>query len=558
MKLTLKALPITLLRDVLKTNWNGSRRLAFICAMLVWFAAAPLHAQFFQDLYDFNCNTGGCKPVDYGQLTQGSDGNLYGTTYAFDSNGGTIFKVTPSGTYTDLVSFDSTTGVNPSAALTLASDGNFYGTTFGGGSSGDGTLFRFTPPSNLVVLHNFSGSDGVNPTAPPIQAKDGNLYGVAGQTAYRVSLPGGKFRVLTGSAPGEAEYPLYLASDGNMYGVSTGGLGYGTVFSMTTTGEIHPIYEFTGGADGLSPLGLLTEGSDGNLWGTTAVGGGASGAGTIFKVTLCSQPLCATEKPVHAFDLATDGGSPAGSLRLSSSGAFYGTTSEGGANGYGTLFEITYGGVFSKLVDFTGETGAAPGYDPATTLVQHTNGSFYGLTIFGGSNGEGNFYGYTPVNPLISLIVEGPVWLAPGVTVEIFGDHLNEVIGLTFAGVQAQFQPGSDTYLVAQVPMAAVDGLITATLETGQQVESQGAMHILPVITNLDPSSGPVGTQVGIVGGGFAGATKVTFGGVKAINFAVDSPTLIVATVPTGAKTGKVKVATRNGIATSKQTFTIN
>jgi hypothetical protein len=67
-----------------------------------------------------------------------------------------------------------------------------------------------------------------------------------------------------------------------------------------------------------------------------------------------------------------------------------------------------------------------------------------------------------------------------------------------------------------------------------------------------------VGTQVGIVGGGFAGATKVEFGGVAATTFNVNTPGLIQAIVPSGAKTGKVTVVTPNGSAISKQVFTVN
>jgi hypothetical protein len=107
------------------------------------------------------------------------------------------------------------------------------------------------------------------------------------------------------------------------------------------------------------------------------------------------------------------------------------------------------------------------------------------------------------------------------------------------------------------VPSAAVDGLIVATLASGQQIQTQLAVHILPNITNLDPTSGPVGAQVGIVGGGFVGAKKVNFGGVKATSYTVVTPSLIRAIVPTGAKTGKVTVTTLNGTATSKQTFTV-
>jgi len=142
--------------------------------------------------------------------------------------------------------------------------------------------------------------------------------------------------------------------------------------------------------------------------------------------------------------------------------------------------------------------------------------------------------------------------------VQILGSELTQAIEVTFAGVQAQFQPGTDTYLTSQVPEAAVDGPITVTLATGLQLQGQVTIHILPMITNLDPGSGPVGTEVGIVGGGFAGATKVTFGGVNATSFRVVSPNMIQASVPTGAKTGKVKVVTPDGTATSKQKFVVN
>jgi hypothetical protein len=129
--------------------------------------------------------------------------------------------------------------------------------------------------------------------------------------------------------------------------------------------------------------------------------------------------------------------------------------------------------------------------------------------------------------------------------------------------VSAQFRPGSETYLTATVPGKAVDGYVTVTLTnplTGQQqkLQSQQSMHILPIITNLDPSSGLVGTQVHVVGSGFLRATTVTFGGVKATSFTVLTPAMIEATVPAGAKTGKVSVTTPNGTAVSKETFTVD
>jgi uncharacterized repeat protein (TIGR03803 family) len=571
MKLTLKALPLALLCYVLKTGWNGSRRPALACALLMAFAAAPLHAQSFNDLYDFNCATGGCSPVGFGQLTQGTDGNLYGTTTLGGTHGdGTIFKITPSTpvVYTDLWQFDgATTGAGPNAELTLASDGNFYGTTREGGTFGYGTLFRFTPPSTVTVLHHFAnGADGANPLVSPVEAKDGNLYGVTlAETTYRVTLPTGKFVELPNFTPEETTGPLILASDGNLYGASRfGGTGgQGTVFRMTTGGAIKIIYSFPiSDADGDASAGPLVQAADGNLYGTTQYGGANFNTGEVFKMTLSG-----TLTVLHSFDplvacgsqyCNNDGANPQVGLLAASDGNLYGANEDGGADSYGTLFQITTGGLFNKLFDFTFDAGVAIGAYTSTTLMEHTDGCFYGLTSSGGAMGDGDVYSLCPSSPIHILVIEGPVWLAPGVTVEILGNDLNEVSSLTFAGLPAQFQPGSDTYLIAQVPMAAVDGPITATLETGQQIESQGVAHILPVITNLDPSSGPVGTQVGIVGGGFAGATKVTFGGVKATNFTVNSPTLIVATVPAGAKTGKVKVVTPNGTGTSKETFTVN
>src|SRR5438874_1216621 len=168
--------------------------LAIIGALLL---SAGLHAQTYTDLYDFSCHTGGCSPVDLGQLTQGFDGNLYGTTRSGAFGDGTIFMVTPYGAHADLWSFDRVSGAVPYGGLTLASDGNFYGTATLGGTYGYGTVFRFTPPNTLNVLHSFNGSDGANPAIPPTQGADANLYGVSGSgTTYRIALPSGIFQQL--------------------------------------------------------------------------------------------------------------------------------------------------------------------------------------------------------------------------------------------------------------------------------------------------------------------------------------------------------------------------
>ncbi|MGA7449382.1 MAG: IPT/TIG domain-containing protein, partial [Terriglobales bacterium] len=413
-------------------------------------------------------------------------------------------------------------------------------------------------PSTLKVLHSFSaGSDGWSPTAPPIEAKDGNLYGLTFPgTTYCVTLPAGKYTSLGTITPGKpGSDRLLLASDGNLYGNTQNGgnSNVGEVFQMTTTGAITPIYQFSGSPDGASPSGALVEETDGYLYGTTNVGG-VNNTGEVFKMTLSGNMVFEYSFDSDLGGTNTDGAYPTG-VTAGFFGYLYGVNFSGGTDGAGTLFEITESESFTPLFDFTGGPPVAGGA-PYTTLLRHTNGNYYGLTFVGGA-GQGNFYNLTPPNPLLSLIIEGPVFVYPGVAVEFLGNELSQTIEVEFADVPAQFQIGSDTYITVQVPMAAIDGPVTATLATGLQLQTLGSIQILPLITNLDPPSGPVGTQVGIVGGGFAGATAVSFGGVAARNFTVVSPTLIQAIVPTGAETGKVTVTTPNGTATSKQKFRV-
>jgi uncharacterized repeat protein (TIGR03803 family) len=564
----------TRMLDVLRTYWNGSRGFAFACSLLLVFAAAPLHATqlTYQNLYNFNCNNGGCFPYDFGQLIQGSDGYLYGTASTGGrNNDGTIFKVSRDGTtYLDLWYFDGkTTGAFPYAALATASDNNFYGTTSEGGKHGVGTLFRFNPQTNaLTVLHHFTVVEGAPVTAPFQPVYGGSLYGVTGSgTTYSLAPATGAYKKLH-KAPGPMWGPFIYGSDLNLYGTTqTGGSNnLGTVFSMSPTSEaVNVVYNFSGG-DGSAPESSVLQlaGANTDLYGTTDSGGGGSN-GTFFRMTTGGSLVWSTGFDPYGGGVTcnVDGGNPAAALVSAGTGLFYGTASLGGNNCWGTVLEVDSSGVLQELLDF-GECAACNfGEQPDATLLEDTNGSFYGLTVSGGTpNGQtnpmGNLYVLTPPNPIQIITTLCCAYVGPENPIVVIGDGLSQVIQVTFAGVQAQFQPGSDTYLVADVPTDAVDGPIIVTLATGAQIESQQITRIVPMITNLDPSSGPVGTQVGIVGGGFAGATNVTFGGVKATNFTVVTPSMIQAIVPKHAKTGKVKVTTPNGTATSTQTFTVN
>ena len=233
-------------------------KLVLACALLV-FSAVPLRAQFYQDLYNFDCPTG-CGP--YGRLTQGIDGNLYGATSSGGSNNlGTIFSVNPAGTvYQVLWNFDTTTGA-PNGGLTLEStDLNFYGTTSEGGTFGYGTLYRFDPSSQiLTILHEFSSTEGY-PFGPPVEGKDKNLYGVAttgvdSGAAYSLKVATATFKPLPNPLPGYPIPTLFLASDGNLYGATqTGGKNdLGTIFRMTTAGAIKIVHNFSGNPDFYAP-----------------------------------------------------------------------------------------------------------------------------------------------------------------------------------------------------------------------------------------------------------------------------------------------------------------
>jgi uncharacterized repeat protein (TIGR03803 family) len=549
--------------NVLKATWGGARRLAIAGALVIAFMAAPLHAQFtYWDRYDFTCDAGlGCVPYDLAQLAQGMDGNLYGTTYAGGTHAfGTIFTVTPLGAYTDLWEFDGVTGENPMGGLTLASDENFYGTATFGGTFNCGTVFRFTPPSTLTVLHDFNcSSDGQYPAVPPIQGADGNLYGVTNSgTVYSIALANGSFTALSQSPP-TVYAPLFLGSDGNLYGTSAygGDFNSGTVFRVSTPGGAVKVLHSFNGSDGYNPDSPVVQGSDGNLYGTTLSTSTSNPPGLIYKMSLSGKLTV-----VHNFGQFTsqwinpDGAFPQAGLLAASDGNFYGVTGTGGANGFGTVYQLK-SGTFTKLFDFTAGANAFPGLNTNPGLLQHTNGSLFGVTSELGTFAQGNFYALTAVNFSQILKVAGPIFVLPGGPVQILGNSLTQVSNINFGAVAASFRIGSDTQLLATVPFAAVDAAIIAIYVTGLQVQTVSSVHILPLITTIDPLSGPVGTVVTISGGGFNGATKVTFGGVNATSFTVLSPTTIQATVPSGFIKGKVVVKTRNGKSISTQKFVV-
>jgi uncharacterized repeat protein (TIGR03803 family) len=516
-------------------------------------APAPLHSQTYTDLHNFSCATDGCLPLEAGILAQGQDGNLYGTVYAGGtSNSGTVFKFTPAGTITILYNFSGPDGSYPFSGLTLGADGNFYGTAYSGGASGFGTIFKITPAGVLTTLHSFTGSDGMNPYAPPVLGKDGSYYGVTSMVgpAYSISSSG-TFKLLTTPIPGHSFAPLILASDGNFYGTTQDGgtVNDGTVFRMSANGTVTIVYSFDG-AHGRSPYGPVVQSKDGFLYGTTYAGGSFAGAvGVVFKLSTGGAITVLHEFDSHS---TTDGVDPVAGLVAATDGNFYGATdaNQFSSAPYGTLFKITKSGTYSVLYVFDLTHGARQ----FATATQHTDGILYGLPGLGGSAGVGVFYSLAVgIPPFVSLM---PTSGTTGQTIQVLGKGLTGTTSVKFGTGSAKFTIVSDTYLTAVVPASGSTGHVTVTTPSGPLISSQ-TFKVIPVIKTFTPTSGRVGAKVTIAGSGFVGAKKVTFGGVKVTSYKVASGTKITATVPTGAKTGKIGVTTAGGSTNSKTTFTV-
>jgi uncharacterized repeat protein (TIGR03803 family) len=573
------------------------KRLGMLCLFLATTAIAlaqneePLsNSVKFTHLVDFDSSNGN---VPRSSLVQGRDGNLYGTTYYGGYYGaapfaGTVFRVTPTGTLKTLYSFCAQTncldGYGPNG-LVLATDGNFYGTTeFGGvfnnsfycGTQivGCGTVFKITPSGTLTTLYSFCAqtncTDGNNPNgATLVQGTDGNFYGTTvgggtngGGTVFKITPKGAlttlySFCARTNCSDGQQPYAgLVQASDGNFYGTTACFgvycVGNGTVFKMTPGGTLTTLHRFDF-FDGSVPLTPLVQADNGNLYGTTSAGGADSGFGngfgTVFEITLRGALTT-----LHNFD-GTDGTSPT-ALVQATDGNFYGATTSGANNnmacvgGCGTIFKITPGSALTTLYSFDGTDGG----NAHAGLVQATDGTLYGTTAYGGAHYNGTVFSLSVgLGSFVEPVTHsGTV----GNSIEFLGQGFTSSTTVSFNGKAAIRKVVSGTYLTATVPNDATTGFVTVTTSEGT-LKSNKIFRVIPQVTSFSPTSGPVGTCVEITGESLEGATSVTFDGVEA-KFTVDSYTRIMATVPKGAKTGKIDVTTAGGTATTVGAFTVN
>ena len=512
-------------RVTLRTAWG--HRLGILC-LVCCASAMPLRAQSnFTLLYSLCYNNGDCPGSTqgwepYAGLVQGLDGNFYGTTSgggvdSCDGACGTVFKITPAGTYTTLYYFCSLAscadGATPYAGLTLGTDGNFYGTTVNGGAGTVGTVFKITPAGELTTLHSFCSvkncTDGEQPYGGLVQGIDGNFYGTTtygganvgstGGTVFRIT-PTGTLTTLynfcskTGCADGANPHDtLIQATDGNLYGTTYGGGASqveGTVFKINPRGPISTIYSFCSQAncpDGKQTRAGLVQAADGNFYGT-ATSGGADGCGTIFKITPSG-----TITILHTFTEGSDGCYPYDPLIQATDGNFYGTAYGGGETNSGTVFEITSTTTLTTLYQFGAISGGANGAGPTGPLLQGTDGLLYGTTAAGGGAGDGAIFS---VNQGLSAFVKAePNFGRVGATIEILGTGLTTAESVSFNGTPAtSFEIASDSEIVTTVPAAATTGKIEVET-SGGTISSAVNFRVMPYVT-------AVGLTTNFAGGG--------------------------------------------------------
>jgi len=478
--------------------------------------AATANAQSsgtINQMFAFTCTSGsnkdtcpqGARPDI---ILQGSDGNFYGAAQVTDDGvsdpqGGTLFKLTPTGEFTKLFTFtqDSSgflNGNNPASGFVEANDGFLYGTTVNGGKQNDGVLFRISKTgTDFKVLHNFCASancaDGSIPDGL-LLGQDGNLYGTTEDggssvapcpssgcgTIFRFEPTTGAFTVLhrlTALADGLNPFGMIQAANGNLYGISQG---------LNVHGFNEDIFQFTL-ADKFTvqfksvPLDLgisgLTQGANGNLY-------GAFESLSADEINFFEVSAEGTDFVAFAPFTSLVGTTTIPSLFLASDGNLWDTNFSDSTASLGSVFSINpQNGAVLQTFAFDGGNG----HSPLASVIQAADGSFVGTTELGG----------------------------------------------TISGGSNEFADGTVWALDAGLPAPA------------------------PAITLLNSTSGSVGSTVLINGNNFIGTTAASFNGVSA-SFQVLNTQFVSATVPDGATTGPVTVTNAGGKATSTQTFTVN
>ncbi len=373
-------------------------------------------------LYSFSGGSDGGNAAT--GLAVDAHGDLYGTTVVGGAyTCGTVFKLAPQKNppWKESVLHAFTCygdGKNPHGGVTFDTHGNLDGTTVAGGSGGPcssdgcGVVFQQTK-SGENVLHSFTaGADGFGPGGPVAFDKRGDVFGTTPDggvnsegIVYEIYRSGDRWHerivhAFTGGSDGAVgSLGALLYESGSFYGVTeeAGANGAGTVFKLSPASrrgwKLTTIYAFKGVPDAASPYGGLVADAAGDLFGTTYYGG-ANGVGSVFELTPSGHGKY-RERVLYSFLGGSDGSYSTSTLVFGSSNTLYGTTSMGGGScDCGTVFKVdANSGTEQVLHSFgSGTDGSYPYYG----LTPDGSGNFYGSTVAGGNFGQGTIFEIKP------------------------------------------------------------------------------------------------------------------------------------------------------------------
>lgn len=406
-------------------RWKKIATVSFLS--LVLSAGIGALAGTLTTIHDFGTGPDGENP-QAGMIFDQA-GNLYGTAALGGASGdGIVYSLVPEGGDVWSESLvhrfdDAPDGSVPVSALVISSSGSLAGTTLEGGAHDMGAVFEARPPQNPGnpwkerILYSFGAfpGDGFHPNAGLLPAHPG-LYGVTRDggstgrgTVFQLTPPPGggtewvetilySFTALPDGAFPSSE--VTRDEEGNLYGTTLlgGTNNFGAVYRLSPQGSVwgeSVIFSFSG-ADGSSPFGRLLLDQTGALYGTTT-GGGSGQAGTVYKLTPPSQPGGQwTHSVLYNFTGARDGGSPFAGVIFDRKGRLFGTASTGGngrPNPGGVVFRLDppaiQGDPWTETVLYA--FGGPDGFRPLCRLVQRDNAMF-GTTSAGGLNGTGTAF----------------------------------------------------------------------------------------------------------------------------------------------------------------------
>jgi uncharacterized repeat protein (TIGR03803 family) len=306
-----------------------------------------------------------------------------------------LLTATRAGSFpTFTASRDLPTDQTPIARPVFGPNHTLYGTTAAGGANfcegpGCGTIYNLTPRTtpctsilcywSETVLASFGGEIAICGASSPVSRS-------VGQNSE------------SGVCPSHGD--LTIDAEGNIYGTTS--CCYGAVYKVLPSGLLTVVYDFAGGNDGAYPDSGVVVDAAGNLYGTTSYGGGSGcgGMGCGVDYELSASGSNWTEKILYTFQGGSDGMMPLGGLIFDAAGNLYGTTSTGGTNGGGTVFELSPSGNqwnFQLLYGLA-YTGGQYHIGPTGILAMDSIGNIYGTTAYDGTNGFGSVFKLTKSN----------------------------------------------------------------------------------------------------------------------------------------------------------------